>query len=51
MPIYEYECANPFCKHVFDALKSIHSGKDAKCPRCGGLAVRIPSVPGKEVVK
>lgn len=35
MPVYEYECENPGCKHTFEEMQSIRAPKLKTCPKCG----------------
>jgi len=33
-PIYEYNCENSRCKHIFEHLQGITEAKLQKCPKC-----------------
>lgn len=35
MPIYEYQCSNPDCRHEFDELQSMSEPPLLTCPKCG----------------
>jgi len=35
MPTYEYECANPKCRHRWDLFQSIKADPERDCPKCG----------------
>jgi len=35
MPIYEYQCSNPDCRHEFDELQSMSEPPLVTCPKCG----------------
>ena len=42
MPLYEYECEK--CKHRFETPQHFdYSQAKTDCPKCGGLAKRVPS--------
>jgi len=49
MPTYDYRCTK--CKHVFELFHSITEDKPKRCPRCKGLAKRIPSPGGGLIFK
>lgn len=40
MPIYEYGCTNPKCKHRFEKLQGIKTPNLTLCPKCKSLAKR-----------
>lgn len=42
MPIFEYQCRNPLCTHVFEVLV-IGGGGHFDCPKCGTGSRRIMS--------
>lgn len=49
MPIYDFVCTNPECKHEFeefltsnDFLDSVHT-----CPKCGKPAKKVISTPAR----
>ncbi len=50
MPIYEYECKND---HKFEKLEPITLPLTAtrKCPDCGEIAKRVPSVAGGIIIE
>lgn len=35
MPIYEYQCSDPDCRHEFDELQSMSEPPLVTCPKCG----------------
>ena len=44
MPLYEYQCAR--CAHCFTEYRSVQTRNiGAPCPKCPGLAKKIPSLP------
>ena len=43
MPIYEYECTNKKCKHIFEKLQGVKSPNLTLCPECKSRANRIMS--------
>jgi putative FmdB family regulatory protein len=43
MPFYDYKCAA--CGNVFEIRKGMNDQVDAKCPACGGSAIRIFNAP------
>ncbi len=45
MPIYEFLCQND---HKFEFIRSMSvSSESAVCPKCGGWAERIMSIPSR----
>ena len=41
MPTYEYRCRK--CGHQFELFHGIKERARRRCPKCGGLAGRVPS--------
>lgn len=40
MPIYEYQCQSPKCRHTFDALQKMSARPISICPKCKGKKVQ-----------
>ena len=40
MPTYEYQCASPTCKHMWEADQRITDKPLEHCPKCGKKTAR-----------
>lgn len=49
MPTYDYECAK--CKYRFEKFQKMTDEPVKRCPKCGGLAVRLIGTGGGIIFK
>lgn len=43
MPLYDYECVNPYCNNIFESVQYIEDIA-INCPKCGATANRTFSM-------